>query len=89
MPVKGIGERFVYILRSEADPDRHDVGLTADVDERLEQHNHGPGGHTVRHRPWRVIACIELANESTAVRFERHLKSASGRAFAKKHFAAE
>jgi predicted GIY-YIG superfamily endonuclease len=29
-------KRFVYILRSDADPDRHYVGLTSDVKRRLE-----------------------------------------------------
>jgi len=33
---RGIGRRFVYILRSESEPDRHYVGRTADVDERLD-----------------------------------------------------
>ena len=32
----GIGKRFVYILRSGVDPDRHYVGVTSDVDNRLE-----------------------------------------------------
>jgi hypothetical protein len=30
--------RFVYILRSDTDPDRHYVGLTSDVAERLHWH---------------------------------------------------
>ena len=82
----GIGKRFVYILRSESSPSRHYVGLTADVDARLWWHNNGPSGHTATNRPWRVILVIEFADESTAVRFEKYLKSASGRAFATKHF---
>jgi predicted GIY-YIG superfamily endonuclease len=85
--MRGIGKRFVYILRSESDRDRHYVGLTANVDERLEWHNSGPSGQTIRHRPWRVIVIVELGDESTALRFERYLKSGSGRAFAKRHFA--
>jgi len=87
--MRGVGKRFVYILRSESDPDRHYVVLTTNVDQRLEWHNTGPGRHTVRDRPSKVIVSIELASESTAVRFERYLKSASGRAFSKKHFAPE
>lgn len=85
--MRGIGKRFVYVLRSESDPDRHYVGLTANIDERLEWHNHGPSGQTVMHRPWRVIVTIEFADERTAVRFEKYLKSGSGRAFAKRHLA--
>jgi hypothetical protein len=29
---------------------------------------------------------VEFASEQTALRFERYLKSGSGRAFAKRHF---
>lgn len=83
----GPGRRFVYVLRSQSDSTRHYVGVTSDVDSRLEWHNHGPSGQTVRNRPWSVIALIELADEQTAVRFEKYLKSGSGRAFAKRHFA--
>jgi len=44
-------------------------------------------GYTVNHRPWRVVVSIEFPNEQEAARFERYLKSGSGRAFAKRHFA--
>ena len=40
--MKGIGKRLVYILRSESNPDRHYVGITADVASRVDWHNHGP-----------------------------------------------
>ena len=82
----GIGKRFVYILRSESDPDRHYVGCTADVDNRLEWHNVGPDSHTRMNRPWKPIVVIEFATEAGAMRFERYLKSGSSRAFAKRHF---
>ena len=82
----GVGARFVYILRSETDPLRHYVGRTVDVDERLDWHNAGPTGYTRLHRPWRVIVSIEFPDESAAARFERYLKSGSGRAFATRHF---
>ena len=36
-------KRFVYILRSEVDPNRHYTGITSDVDRRLHWHNHGLG----------------------------------------------
>jgi predicted GIY-YIG superfamily endonuclease len=84
--VKGIGARLVYILRSDADPSRHYVGLTADLGQRLDWHNAGPSGYTVQHRPWSIVVSIEFSNESAAAHFERYLKSGSGRAFAKRHF---
>jgi predicted GIY-YIG superfamily endonuclease len=85
--MEGIGQRFVYILRSQRDPARHYVGRTGNVDERLRWHNEGPSGNTIRHRPWRILVAMEFADGSTAARFERYLKSGSGRAFAKRHVA--
>jgi predicted GIY-YIG superfamily endonuclease len=85
--MQGIGKRFVYILRSDRDPNRHYVGVTSDVDRRLEWHNHGPCGQTRLYRPWSPVVAIEFPNEQEAVRFERYLKSGSGRAFAKRHFS--
>jgi len=85
----GVGKRFVYILRSESDPGRHYVGVASDVNERLDWHNNGPCGHTVRHRPWHVVVSIEFSDETAALRFERYLKSGSGRAFAKRHFGIQ
>jgi predicted GIY-YIG superfamily endonuclease len=85
--MQGLGKRFVYVLRSESDPSRHYVGATTDVDERLHWHNEGPSGQTVFNRPWRIVVSIEFPDERTALRFERYLKSGSGRAFAKRHFA--
>jgi predicted GIY-YIG superfamily endonuclease len=62
------------------------VGITQNVDDRLDWHNHGPSGHTVQHRPWSLVVVVEFPTEKAAVRFEKYLKSASGRAFAQRHF---
>jgi putative endonuclease len=85
--MQGIGKRFVYILRSDVDPGRHYVGVTSDIDWRLEWHNRGPGGHTIDHRPWSSVVIVEFPTEQRALRFERYLKSGSGRAFARRHFS--
>ena len=82
----GIEKRIVYIIRSERDPTRHYTGITNDVTARLEWHNTGPCGHTVHHRPWSLVVTIEFPSEKDAVRFEKYLKSGSGRAFSKRHF---
>jgi len=76
----------VYVIRSERDSRRHYVGLTADVAGRLEHHNAGINRYTSRDRPWSLVVTLEFRNEETATRFERYLKSGSGRAFAKRHF---
>jgi predicted GIY-YIG superfamily endonuclease len=79
-------KRFVYMLRSDRDATKHYVGVTSNVCERLHQHNAGLNTHTARNCPWRVIVAIEFRTEESALRFERYLKSGSGRAFAKRHF---
>ena len=84
----GIEKRIVYILRSDADPSRHYIGITNDLLARLKWHNAEPSGYTVDFRPWSIAVVIEFPTEREAVRFERYLKSGSGRAFAKRHFAS-
>jgi predicted GIY-YIG superfamily endonuclease len=79
-------KRIVYILRSERDSDRHYVGLTANLQRRLQCHNAGQNTDTIKHRPWSVVVSLEFPNEEAARRFERYLKSGSGRAFTKRHF---
>jgi predicted GIY-YIG superfamily endonuclease len=76
----------VYILRSLTAPTRPYIGLTHDLHTRLCAHNAGRCTHTARHRPWHVVVAIAFTDENRAVRFERYLKSGSGRAFAKRHF---
>jgi predicted GIY-YIG superfamily endonuclease len=78
--------RFVYILKSIAAPDVYYVGVTSNVELRLRAHNEGLSGHTMRHRPWKTLVVIEFDEEEPALKFERYLKSGSGREFARRHF---
>ena len=78
-------KRFVYILRSDADPHRHYTGITSDVEARLRWLNSGPSGMTIPDRPWSLVVALEFADARLAGRFERYLKTGSGRAFAKRH----
>ncbi len=77
---------YICILQSERDEDRFYTGLTGDLPEPLRNHNAGRILHTAKWRPWRVKAYVALSDRIRAARFERYLKSASGRAFVKKHF---
>ena len=77
---------YVYVLQSEAEPERFYVGSSNDTSRRLEEHNAGKSVHTNKYRPWRLITSIGFADHAKALRFETYLKSGSGRAFAKKHF---
>ena len=76
--------RYVYILQSIGDPDRYYVGQTEDLKARLQRHNAGEVTHTSKYRPWRVNTYIAFSDEEKAFDFERYLKTASGRAFARK-----
>ena len=78
--------RFVYIIKSIVMPDEYYVGVTSDVDLRLRAHNEGLSPHTSRCRPWRRLIVIEFDDEAPALKFERYLKSGSGREFARRHF---
>ena len=79
-------KRIVYVLRSERYPARHYTGLTSNLSERLQWHNGGDWGYGVRYRPWSLVVALEFRTEATARRFEKYLKSGSGRVFAKRHF---
>ena len=75
---------YVYILESVAVPGRYYIGVTVDLRERLARHNAGAVRHTSKYAPWRIKIYIAFNDRDQAFAFERYLKSASGRAFAKK-----
>lgn len=75
---------YVYILRSKSDPDRYYVGLTSDLRARLKRHNAGEVPHTSKFTPWELKTYVASSDEQQAIAFEKYLKLASGRAFAKK-----
>jgi predicted GIY-YIG superfamily endonuclease len=77
---------YVYILRSDLEPERFYVGQTQDIKKRVSRHIRGEITSTAKYRPWKIQTAIALDEPSKAVDFERYLKSASGRAFAKKRF---
>lgn len=79
-------KRFVYILKSIPRDGQYYVGLTSDMTARLAAHNAGLSPHTAQHRPWRALVAIEFDDEEAAVKFERYLKTGSGREFARRHF---
>jgi len=75
---------YVYILESLAESGRFYVGFTADLRARLRDHNAGKVTHTSKFAPWRIKTYIAFSSEGQARGFERYLKTASGRAFARK-----
>jgi putative endonuclease len=75
-----------YILENEADRERFYTGLRLDLREHVKNHNSSRVRHTLKWRPWRLKGYIAFSDRARATEFERYLKSASGRAFAKNHF---
>jgi predicted GIY-YIG superfamily endonuclease len=76
----------VYILVSEANHKLHYSGVTRDLNAWLVEHNRGKCPHTAKHRPWKIEMAIAFRSETKARRFERYLKTGSGREFARRHF---
>jgi putative endonuclease len=75
---------YVYILQSVDNSERHYVGATGNLPARLQKHNAGEVSHTSKYAPWTIQTYLAFADEKRAFAFEKYLKSASGRAFAKR-----
>ena len=78
---------YVYIIESLADPTRFYAGATSDLKARMADHNAGRSPHTSKYRPWKLRWYCAFESQSQAKAFETYLKTASGRAFQKKHIA--
>ncbi len=75
---------YVYILRSVNFPEQEYTGATADLRQRLSDHNAGKSPHTAKFAPWTLRCYVALPGKGRALELEKYLKSHSGRAFAKK-----
>ena len=73
-----------YLLQSERFPDQRYIGVTADLKQRIPDHNAGKSPHTSKFVPWRLETYLAFSNKEKAVAFERYLKSGSGHEFARK-----
>jgi len=79
-----MGFFYVYILQSQKFLDHFYTGITDNLRDRLRRHNAGEVPHTAKYRPWSVKTAVAFTDQQQAREFERYLKTASGRAFAKK-----
>jgi len=75
---------YVYHIQSIEHPDQIYVGYTKDLQERIACHDSGGSIYASRYRPWKLIAYHAFESELAAMRFEKYLKSQSGKAFAEK-----
>jgi predicted GIY-YIG superfamily endonuclease len=75
---------YVYLITSIDFSEKIYIGYTTDLKERLATHNSGGSPHTSKYKPWRLVTYLGFESRSTALQFEKYLKSQSGRAFAQK-----
>lgn len=75
---------YVYILQSLSDKGQIYKGFTEDLKDRINHHNSGASRHTSKYKPWKLIFYSAFENKSTALEFEKYLKTASGIAFLRK-----
>lgn len=76
---------YVYILKSEITRKSY-TGSTKNLRSRIKKHNSGEVTHTAKYKPWKIQSYFAFENKDIAIKFEKYLKSNSGRAFASKHF---
>ena len=81
---RGTIMKYVYLLQSLSVPNQRYVGVTTNLNERLQAHNAGTSSHTSRYRAWKVVTYICFQDDRRAAEFERYLKTGSGQAFANK-----
>ncbi len=78
--------KYVYLLKIIIHQNQRYVGLTSNVEERVRAHNAGQSIHTSKYKPWELVAYFAFREDQRAIKFEKYLKSGSGRAFANRHF---
>jgi putative endonuclease len=76
---------FVYILVSENSPGKIYIGVTVDLEKRLDRHNTFQSSYSKHYALWRLESYVAFSNQKQAHAFERYLKQGSGFAFLKKH----
>ncbi|MFC7336603.1 GIY-YIG nuclease family protein [Haloferula chungangensis] len=80
---------YAYIIRSEMDYSKFYYGSTDNLRRRIRDHNSGKNLTTKDSKPWKLIWYGGFANEGEAREFERYLKTASGKAFARKRLISD
>jgi len=75
---------YVYLIESTPDQGRHYVGFSADLRQRLSDHNEGRLPSTAKHRPWRLKTYLGFSSQRQALALESYLKSGSEHAFARR-----
>jgi len=68
---------FLYILKS-LEHEKTYVGITNDLERRLNEHNNGKSNYTRKFKPWKIFYKEELNDRKTAREKEKYYKSSAG-----------
>jgi putative endonuclease len=71
---------YVYVLWSDKLQKRY-VGITENIEKRIDEHNRGCNRFTKGGIPWILIHTEDYSSKSEALKRERFLKSGVGRAW--------
>ncbi len=74
---------FVYILKCS--DNTYYVGCTNNVEDRFDRHMKAQVHYTSTRLPVEIVNYTAFPYKYKAYKFEKYLKSGSGRAFAKRH----
>ncbi len=74
---------YVYLIENASGQRRRYIGFSANLRQRLAEHNEGKLPNTARYLPWRLVTYLAFSTKTAALSFERYLKSGSGHAFAR------
>lgn len=61
--------KYVYIIQSITYPGQTYIGITADPEKRIKEHNEGKSPHSSKFRPWKLITYIAFTDEQKALAF--------------------
>ena len=75
---------YVYILRCS--DNRPYTGYTQDLEKRIQRHNRGSVISTKNRRPVSLETYFAFSDQYQAIKFEKYLKTGSGRAVMNKRF---
>ncbi len=76
---------YVYRLESLSSPGVSHIGVTSQLNRKVEMHNRLEISQTARNAPWRLAFYAAFTRKSRAQAFASWLKSPEGRAFGRRH----
>jgi len=74
---------YVYFLVNSKN--KHYIGCTNNLKERIRRHNLKQVSATKNDVPWKLKSCFIFDEEHKAFEFEQYLKTGAGRGFMKRH----